>query len=478
MKNNLLEAFLLLIFVSCTSPNVTFTKEQVAEIKQTFSKEEITYFYETVFFRDPEIQKKPIESNLKAKKWNTDIYIKAFGDLSTENRKNLQETVRYLNTLKLPIKIYITERANYNVDLHFGNVKYIKKKIGGYVPENLGGMGTLAPSNDNFYHQGSVAINIKSSIDYTFYKCNRILEELTQLLGIPGDSYSHPNSIFYEGSKNYKHRMKMAPIDIKVLQLLYSNNIPPGLTRKEYLITFKDIIKSKKIVTEIDYKKFEEFIKGKKFSQKAIELFCLTAFSESNDIIKEPHIQKWDDNIDYFIHKNISKNDSLLIEQSITYLSQYIDNQKFAISKNENTNTNLGFWYNKKSGEINNIRVFGEDMLDYQIFQGVVLLIEKDFNIPRNYLRKKILIRQLLTVLGINYLPFNSKNHDSNVLWKINSEDSLLSATDKELLQIFFSKTLKTAMTQHEIIKIVKKHYNSDMINSLRMSKETLVKTK
>jgi hypothetical protein len=460
-------SMLLVFFIfGCNSVDTKITTKQIDNIKKKFTKQEITYFYETVFFTDPQFKesKKFIE-NTKIYKWNKDVYIRAFGDLSKENLEKLQETVKYLNTLKLPIKIYITEKENYNVDIYFGNEQYITKNYKGYLPKSVVGIAMQFSKSDYFLDKGTIAINTKSSYDYVFYKSNVILEELTQTLGIPGDSYSYPNSTFYQGEKNYKYSKILSPVDVKILQLLYSKDIVAGLDKKEYLEAFADIIPSEMKLEDKDYEAFDNFIKHNKFSTHAVNLFYNTAFSDANSFIKEPHIQKWNTNINCYIHKDINKKDSLLVLSSLNYLSKNIPYLSYKINTNKDINTNLGFWYFNGNGEMEQIRLVDKDMFNYQIFQGIVSMLNENFYDPSNNLKKKLLLRQLLIVLGLN--PISEKNEKSlsNILWKIDETNTLLSDTDKELLKIFFAKSLKVGMTKCKVVKILKKYYSIQQEN-------------
>lgn len=463
MKIKFFSILIVFFLLSCNSEDKKITKKQIEEIKKKFKRKEISYLYETVFFTDPEIiESKNYIENTKIIKWNKDIYIKAFGYLSKENQKNLEETVLYLNTLKLPIKIFITKEDNYNIDIYFGNKQYIKKKYKGFLPEKFVGIGMQFSNSDYSVDRATLAIDTSSSYDYIYYKSNVILEELTQALGIPGDSYSYPNSTFYQGEKNYKFSKTLAPIDLKVLQLLYSKDVMAGLDKKEYFDAFKDIIPSEINLEKKDYEAFNDFIKQNKFSKNTINLFCKSAFSKANTFVKEPHIQKWNSNIKCFIHKDISKKDSLLILSSMNYLSKHINNLNYTINTNENINSNLGFWYCKTSGEMEQSRRLDKDMFNYQIFQGVIAFANETYYDPSNNLKKKLLLRQLLIVLGLNPISSQDEKSSSNLLWKIDKTNTFLSDTDKELLKIFFSESLKSGMTKNKILGILERYYTLD----------------
>ncbi len=60
-------------------------------------------------------------------------------------------------------------------------------------------------------------------------KASVICEEFLQSMGLAADSYSYPESVFYEG---YNASIRPASIDWAVLSLLYSSCIAPGTDRE------------------------------------------------------------------------------------------------------------------------------------------------------------------------------------------------------------------------------------------------------
>ena len=463
MKIKYLSILLFCFCTSCTLFEKKITPEQIKEIKDKFTKEEITYFYETVFFIDPEARDyKPFVKSTRVEKWNKDIYIKAFGNLSEDNSKNLNETVAYLNTLKLPITIFITNKENYNVSIYFGNKQYIEKMMGNIViDKNAEGIGLSVVNSKSIIESATIGIvSTKKTSIFNLYKSNRILEELTQTLGVPGDSFSKTNSVFYQGPKDYSYSKQLATIDLKVINLLYSNNINAGLGINEFFDAFENILP----VTELssrDYEAFDHFVEDNKFSQKTIELFCRTAFAEANPFINEPHVQKWNNNISYML-KEIDNEDSHLVVNTLKYLSNYIDKPKISFNTRANNNVNLVFSYSKERNSIIQYRFESKDMLRHQLFYGIILVNKKNLRYPNEKLQEKIILRQLLIVLGLSPINLNKEKAGTCILGKIDDSDTLFSQYDKELIQMFFSETLKSGMTKTKVLEMIKKHYPID----------------
>lgn len=448
-----------LLVTTCCQTEVKLSPEQVQYIRENFSSEEITYFYETIFFVDAEARNfKPFQRNTKTNKWNKDIRIKTFGDTKNKNIRELEKTVAYLNSLELPIKINIVETENYNLGIYFGDKEIIEKSTGIELPKLFktnSGFGRFYVNSEYFIESAIIGIN--DSVDTIgIYKANRLLEEIVQSLGIIGDSYSHVNSVFYQGDKNLRYQEKLAKIDERILQLLYSDHICAGLTIDEFYNSFKNVIPDTEI-TKDDYEKFEQFIYKNSFTLKAIELFLDTAFTDKNYLINEPHIAKWHNNISYVFTEGLEKKDSLAIIKSRDLLSQFIHKPKIFPVPNENFNANLLIMYNNSQNSSDKQGYVGKDMLDYQIYKAIIKLPRNEA-IPTNF-REKIVLENLLKIMGLRVETENYRNPSSQIFTDLDDSLPLLSKYDKELLQLFFSNTLKSGMTKTDILRILKKYY-------------------
>jgi len=64
-----------------------------------------------------------------------------------------------------------------------------------------------------------------------------VLEEIIQSLGVVGDSYNYPSSLFFE---NYNPAKSLTPLDVDVLSLLYEPVIHANYTRESFEEDFAD----------------------------------------------------------------------------------------------------------------------------------------------------------------------------------------------------------------------------------------------
>ena len=65
-----------------------------------------------------------------------------------------------------------------------------------------------------------------------------IREELTQSLGMMNDSWRYPESIYYQG---WTRTREYAPIDRAVIEMLYRDEIEPGMSEDEALTVLREL---------------------------------------------------------------------------------------------------------------------------------------------------------------------------------------------------------------------------------------------
>ena len=340
---------LLLVGFEFFSHKLSF--EQLSYIRTNYTTEEIVYFYETVFFSDDfyKIDKYKSKngssffiSNTKIKKWEKDLYVKPFGDFTNQNILSLKKAIDYLNSIELPVRLFYTEGESYNVRFFFGSKSFIRKETNYEFEDESDGFAKIYTNFSSTIDRAFIGIDNTLSPDY--HRPDIILEELTQTLGILGDSYSHPNSLFYEGSRNRSPLNKLTYLDERILKLLYSENIKAGVSRKNFLKSFKDIIKISDGLIKEDFKNFEEFISLNQFSEETIRMFLNTAFSNGNQYVPEPHIQKWRNEINCRLENNISSKDSLAIVKLFEQLKIIPSFPKINLqTKNKNGNMMIGY---------------------------------------------------------------------------------------------------------------------------------------
>ncbi|MDQ3535554.1 MAG: DUF2927 domain-containing protein [Bacteroidota bacterium] len=228
------------ILTQCKSKNNQIPESDLAKIKQKYSSEAINYLYETAYFEDFVGPKDSIS------KWEDDIWISMEGDLWANDSLYVVKALEQLNSLDLPVELNITkDTTQANLRVYFGDYKYLEKKLGIVNYPLFLGIGVLPDhSTDIEFAKVGIANNAKSYtmlnvLDSAIIRQTHILEEITQALGIIGDSWKHYNSIFFEGKKNTKN---LYELDKEVIRLLYEPSIPAKYLRKQFEMDFRDVL--------------------------------------------------------------------------------------------------------------------------------------------------------------------------------------------------------------------------------------------
>ena len=235
-----------MLFLQCSSPNVQELQcsspnvKELEYLKQKYSVEVINYFYETVFFQDQVGRKDTLY------KWRKDIYFWIDGEFYPNDITNVENTITKLDSLQLPINMYlVTDSSLANIFVCFGDYHYLERKMGLNNYEPFVGIGRLT---DYSPYVESAIIGIASDAkrykrisetDSIILRQSILLEEITQCLGIIGDSWRYPNSIFFEG-ENYMSSLSI--IDKCVVQLLYETSIPTRYSRQQFEKEFRDVL--------------------------------------------------------------------------------------------------------------------------------------------------------------------------------------------------------------------------------------------
>jgi hypothetical protein len=301
------------MFFSCKPEHSGPTIDQVGldRIKKEYSPEAINYLYETVFYSDTKKQKLA-----RLHKWKKDINISFRG---TPVEEELNATIKILdsiNALGLPVQLSITEDTTLSsVKLVFDDTRNFES-----LPSTDGAINAYGTFN---YDSGEIKtaeigiIRNPDKVEYTKKLESLILEELVQTLGVPGDSYSYPNSIFYEG-KNYQNTM--SALDREVVKLLYDSSVPPFYAREQFEEDFRDVL-----YTSNTNKELRAYLETQNFS--VLEKIEKTCFYYDDVFMKLPQ-----EEILVNINGAYQIQDSVYLEHLIQAINKINANLKLKLS--------------------------------------------------------------------------------------------------------------------------------------------------
>jgi len=324
---------ILAFFTGCTNVSKhkkpTISTETIAALKKQYTPEVFNYFYETVFYAD----------GLKTKlntitKWNADIKIAILGNPTIEEKDYISFLVRNIQEVEFPHKITFVDhdtQANFKI--------YIDRK------EALKTLFNLSESNNAMCkitskHGTITAVNIgianNPDTEYPERKEAIILEEFIQAFGIAGDSFSYPNSIFFEG-KNYQE--ELTHLDREVLKLLYNPKLPSNYSRTQFETDFKTVLHQ---INSID--KINTYI-----TQKNIESTVLTEIKKYcfiNDVFfKHPKT------VNVYVQGDAQAEDIAVISKTINALNTLSDHINLKLVKDSFLQPVAGIFLKFKADE-------------------------------------------------------------------------------------------------------------------------------
>jgi hypothetical protein len=189
-----------------------------------YDEAEFAYFAEIAFGTEEDPS-----TDQYIRRWERDVVIAIRGFPSERQVATVHQVARELDELTRGVDVRSLDRgsdASANVDIHFVTRDSMDvlgiPSDDGYVYVWWSGGGAIDSARVHIaYDRGSL-----DHIDHL------IREELTQALGLLRDSWTYPESIFYQGPSSV---VAFAPIDRSVIRMLYDQRIDAGMHRDEAL---------------------------------------------------------------------------------------------------------------------------------------------------------------------------------------------------------------------------------------------------
>lgn len=186
--------------------------------------EAINYFYETVFNEDTN----PDVLN-NAYTWKDNIKVSLQGNLLKNDSLYVRDALAKINALNIPISInLVTDSKQSNLKIIFGNFKTLEDFLKIKLEPKLLGVGYIK-NNTKHITSGIIGIltdpkdQVFNTDDFSCLKRRGIiLEEITQTLGITGDSFTFYDSLFFEANNDV---WDFSDIDKKTIEFLYDKNV-------------------------------------------------------------------------------------------------------------------------------------------------------------------------------------------------------------------------------------------------------------
>jgi len=311
---------LVTLFSGCQRKNeMEINADEILRLKGKYGIASINFFYETVFHED--FDNANLDNLLK---WNSTPKIVVVGNPSAAELGYVKNVVSRINKLNLPIKCTLENKIDTNsIEIFFGNVK----DVGAYLKadsliqkdvdttSHFGLAHTI--SYDGVLTKAYIGICYNERDTLQFARENIVLEEIIQSLGVIGDSYTYPSSLFFQNDNPAK---SFTRLDKDVLSLLYDPAIPMNYPKESFEKDFADVLyhvnTSEKI--KVLLKKFPEDL----YVSGDVEA-CFTR----EELLKHPK------EIEVRLNGSIQKEDPVILKRAIESINKISPNLNIRLAQ-------------------------------------------------------------------------------------------------------------------------------------------------
>ena len=159
------------------------------------------------------------------RKWDLNLEIKVHGVPKQKDKETLNQVISELNEILGSERLRLVD-DNANVDIHFASVSQFPTIEPTYVPGSDGFVWMWWRANE--IHRATILIS--TDLVSQNARSHLIREELTQALGLAQDSYTYPESIFYQP---WTETTSYMAIDRELIRLLYLDEVVAGMSRDD-----------------------------------------------------------------------------------------------------------------------------------------------------------------------------------------------------------------------------------------------------
>jgi hypothetical protein len=155
-------------------------------------------------------------------KWDKNIKMYLDGNYITQDIIEVRNIISELNALISPLKIILVKnKSEANSIVYFGDFNTFNSRHLGNTSEfiHCNGFCTIYGFDDSIIIDNTL-IYISKDIS-PLDKKHTIIEEITQSLGLSNDTWTHEDSMFYEG---YSTTQQLSKLDRELIKMLYNDS--------------------------------------------------------------------------------------------------------------------------------------------------------------------------------------------------------------------------------------------------------------
>jgi len=409
-------------------PEVKLSDEDIQTIKGKYSVETINYFYEVAFYNEG---KDTLYSNLY--KWKNNPLIYVYGTPTKSHLKRLDEAIALVNSLNLPINLSITDNKDKaTIAIYYGNAEYLM--------DYFDKVETFAGHYENTCSEGEI-VSAKIAIKkFTLLSKEVIFEELMQSLGLPGDSYSYTNSIFFEHPNTAKY---VTDIDKDILRLLYDSNIPYNLSLKEFERAFSDILFNVNTAEKV-----KDYVTKNKISKETLEDIRDYFFNKGG-------FNKFPKKVEVYIKGNYEKSDSLHVVRCIQALNSINKNINLELISKPKGITRAGIYLNfrkvkrlDKAVKYHHVFSTGLGTMIHKLVSSYTHIFYIE-SAESKEIKQKYIVETIYQSLG------HTKRVDIPDLYSIKDNKIYFGEKYKEMMNIIYSDAFATGYKLTDLNKLI-----------------------
>ncbi len=418
------------------------SKVDVDYIKLNYSSEVINYFYEVGLHAEA-----LNNQAICLEKWNKDITVVILGDTLLGDRARVKRVIKRLNALELPIKLFlIDDSLAASMHIKFGSSKSLQ------LAENVGGQGETTHSWNGYIKHATVRIPHPPDnlpLKLIEKRESTIMEEMTQCLGISGDSYVYPLSVFYEG---YNEALTLTTLDKQTLQLLYDSALPINYSSEQFENDFAE-----ELYHVNSEAKLLRYLQKESINKQTLrEIIQYGLITNSRASHAQTQIIKFNQPIAVIVQGDTSARHLSLLQQAISELNKASDQLQFHL-RSDSLNYNGGIRYTFKRVEHldNPAHSIAVKVATYSTHR---LLFHRRYgtNVSISFKDTVTLQQNMPLAIGNTLYQTVSLLNQSDHKFFVYRNDSLqLKPEYKEVLQTYYAPELANNMTKAQLESVL-----------------------
>jgi hypothetical protein len=237
--------FLLGIFIctilGCNLNSGILSNSEITDLEEKYGKETIRYYHEVAYFND--VLKRPTGISFR---WESNVQIYVDPSANQVVHNLIGPAISEINNIGLPISISrVQERSEGNLlikEMDYDNSSSDQS-------QGPTAQFTSINEKDGETIHATIQLNLRMMKGFSDEKIKRILlEELIQSLGLQGDSYTYPNSLFFQLHYNQN---ELSQLDKNILRFHYDERLTTGYRRHQFELDFESVL-GKTSVDEVE----------------------------------------------------------------------------------------------------------------------------------------------------------------------------------------------------------------------------------